>query len=217
MDEDDEISRSTIERLPLYKKAMEELLESGRTHASSTEIAEHLHLSDAQIRKDLSYFGKFGVRGKGYEIQSLVDEIYEILGTDEVCPCVLAGVGNLGQALLSYGGFEKHNFRIERAFDVDPDVTGTTIGGTPVEAFEELGNYLDSEKVRLAILAVPAQAGPDVIDTLVTHGIRGILNFAPFVPEVPEDVIVESVDLSTNLEVLTYFVNNSAPSKQTSE
>lgn len=214
--DDDEISRSTIERLPLYKKAMEELLRSGRTHASSTEIAEHLHLSDAQIRKDLSYFGKFGVRGKGYEIQSLVDEISEILGTDEVCPCVLVGVGNLGQALLSYGGFQQHNFRIDCAFDVDPEVVGTTVGGTPVRSFDDLGEYLDQNPTNLAILAVPADAGPDVIATLIDHGVRGILNFAPFVPEVPDEVMVESVDLSTNLEVLAYFMNNSSPAKNTS-
>lgn len=214
---DDEISRSTIERLPLYKKAMEDLLRSGRTHASSTEIAEELHLSDAQIRKDLSYFGKFGVRGKGYEIQSLVDEISEILGTHEVCPCILVGVGNLGQALLSYGGFQKHNFRIDCAFDVDPEIVNTEIGGTPIRPLEELGTYLESNDVNLAILAVPAESGPSVIDQLVDHGISGILNFAPFVPEVPDDVIVESVDLSTNLEVLAYFMNNAEPAGSSSD
>ncbi|MFB6345276.1 MAG: redox-sensing transcriptional repressor Rex [bacterium] len=208
MDEDD-ISRSTIERLPLYKKAMEELLQAGRSHASSTEIAEQLHLSDSQIRKDLSYFGKFGVRGKGYEIQSLVDEISEILGTDEICPCILVGVGNLGQALLSYGGFQKHNFRIESAFDVDPDKIGSTVGGTRIRSIDDLADYLSERGINLAILAVPAESGPELIDELVDNGIRGILNFAPFVPEVPDDVIVESVDLSTNLEVLAYFMNNS--------
>jgi redox-sensing transcriptional repressor len=205
----DEISRSTIERLPLYKKTMEDLLVSGRTHVSSTEIAEKLHLSDAQIRKDLSYFGKFGVRGKGYELQSLVDEISEILGTHEPCPCVLVGVGNLGQALLSYGGFQEHNFKIEAAFEVDPDKVGQTIGQTPVKQFDELPQFLNEEQIRLAILAVPADSGPDVLETLIDNGIKGILNFAPFVPETPDDVIVESVDLSTNLEVLAYFMNNS--------
>lgn len=206
----DEISRSTIERLPLYKKTMEDLLISGRTHVSSTEIAEKLHLSDAQIRKDLSYFGKFGVRGKGYELQSLVDEISEILGTHQTCRCILVGVGNLGQALLSYGGFQQHNFKIETAFDVDPEKIGLTIGNTPVRALTDLETFLDDNNVRLAILAVPADAGPEVLDRLIEGGIKGILNFAPFVPKTPEDVIVESVDLSTNLEVLAYFMNNSS-------
>jgi redox-sensing transcriptional repressor len=188
---------------------MEDLLHAGRTHVSSTEIAERLHLSDAQIRKDLNYFGTFGVRGKGYEIQSLVDEISEILGTDQTCRCVLVGVGNLGQALLSYEGFQEHNFKIVSAFDVDPDKIGQTIGDTPIKSFDELGDFLEERGIGLAILAVPASSGPDVLDSLIDHGIKGILNFAPFVPESREDVIVESVDLSTNLEVLAYFMNNS--------
>lgn len=205
----DDISRSTIERLPLYKKTMEDLLMSGRTHVSSTEIADRLHLSDAQIRKDLNYFGNFGVRGKGYEIQSLVDEISEILGTDDICRCILVGVGNLGQALLSYEGFGEHNFQIESAFDVDPEKIGTEIGGTPVLGIDELDDYLSGNQINMAILAVPADAGPVIMDELVANDIKGILNFAPFVPETSEGVIVESVDLSTNLEVLAYFMNNS--------
>lgn len=203
-----EISSTTIERLPLYKKTMEDFLVAGRTHVSSTEIAERLHLSDAQIRKDLSYFGKFGVRGKGYDISRLIEEITEILGTMRTCPCVLVGVGNLGQALLSYEGFRDHNFVIEAAFDVDPDVVGTRVEDCPVHHVDELESYLDESEIRLAILAVPAEAGPDVLETLVAHGIRGVLNFAPFVPEEPEDVMVKSVDLSTNLEILAYFTNN---------
>lgn len=206
----DEISRSTIERLPLYKKTMEDLLLSGRTHVSSDEIAERLHLSDTQIRKDLSYFGRFGVRGKGYEIQSLVDEITEILGTNETCRCILIGVGNLGQALLSYEGFQEHNFKIEAAFDVDREKIGSTFGGTPVHDVEELEAFLDVNSIRLAILAVPAEAGSEILNELVDYGIKGILNFAPFVPETPENVIVESIDLSTNLEVLACLMNNAS-------
>lgn len=204
----DEIARSTIERLPLYKKTMEDLLLAGRTHVSSDEIADKLRLNDAQIRKDLNHFGNFGVRGKGYEIQSLVDRITEILGTHQVCKCILVGVGNLGQALLSYGGFQEHNFRIEKAYDVDPTKTGETFGETPVLDFDNLSETLQSD-TELAILAVPAEAGEEVINQLIEEGIKGILNFAPFVPQTPEDVIVESVDLSTNLEVLAYFLNNS--------
>jgi len=203
-----DISPTTIERLPLYKKTMEDFRAAGRTHVSSTEIAEQLHLSDAQIRKDLSYFGKFGVRGKGYDIGRLIEAITDILGTLQPCPCILVGVGNLGQALLSYGGFRDHNFVIEAAFDVDPTVVGTTVEGCPVHHVDELGDYLEKSDVRLAILAVPAEAGPDVLRTLVERGIRGVLNFAPFVPEEPEGVMVKSVDLSTNLEILAFFTNN---------
>jgi redox-sensing transcriptional repressor len=213
----DEISRSTIERLPLYKKTMEELLASGRTHVSSNEIAERLHLSDAQIRKDLSYFGTFGVRGKGYEIRSLVDEISEILGTDEVCRYVLVGVGNLGQALLSYEGFQEYNFKIEAGFDVDAAKIGRTIGGTLIHDIDELGSYLSEHPINMGVLAVPAEAGPEVLDLLIDNDIRGILNFAPFVPEPPDHVIVESVDLSTNLEVLTFLMNNEADRTANSE
>ncbi|MFB6357373.1 MAG: redox-sensing transcriptional repressor Rex [bacterium] len=204
----DEIPRSTIERLPLYKKTIQTLVLSGQTHASSEEIARLIHLSDAQIRKDLSYFGNFGVRGKGYDLESLIEKISEILGTTRLFPCVLVGVGNLGQALLSYGGFEDRNFKIEAAFDADPEKTGKTFGDCEVHPANQLGNYLDDSDIELAILAVPAPAAPDVFETLVDHDVRGILNFAPFVPEVPEGVAVESVDLSTNLEVLAYFLNN---------
>lgn len=203
-----DISPTTIERLPLYKKTMEDFRAAGKTHVSSTEIAERLHLSDAQIRKDLSYFGKFGVRGKGYDIARLIEAITQILGTLKTCPCVLVGVGNLGQALLSYEGFRDHNFVIEAAFDVDPDVVGSEVEGCPVHPVDELGSYLDESDIELAILAVPAEAGPRVLDTLIEHGIRGVLNFAPFVPEESEDVMVKSVDLSTNLEILACFTNN---------
>lgn len=206
----EEISRSTIERLPLYKKTMEDLLASGRTHVSSNEIADRLRLSDAQIRKDLSYFGKFGVRGKGYKIRALIERISEILGTTEPCGCILVGVGNLGQALLAYEGFEEHNFRIRAGFDVDPEKTGTTLEGVPIHSMDQLGTFLREHPVSMAILAVPAENGPDVLDALVENGIRGILNFAPFVPEVPDDVMIESVDLSTNLEVLAYYMNHSS-------
>ncbi len=184
-------------------------MHSGRSHVSSTEIAEKLHLSDAQVRKDLNCFGTFGVRGKGYELQSLTDEISEILGTDQACQCVLVGVGNLGQALLSYGGFQQHNFEIVSAFDVDPEKIGKTIDDTPIKPFKELGTFLEGRDIQLAILAVPANVGPKVLNSLIDNGIKGILNFAPFVSETPEDVVVESVDLSTNLEVLAYFMNNS--------
>lgn len=205
----DDIPRSTIERLPLYKKAMEELALSGKRHVSSNEIARRLHLSDAQIRKDLSYFGKFGVRGKGYDIESLSSTISDILGTSSTWDCILVGVGNLGRALLSYKGFQDHNFAIRAAFDVDPEKVGTPIQGCPVHHMEEMGEVLEEHSVRLAILAVPAESGEEALEHLLDHGITGILNFAPFVPEVPEGIVVESVDLSTNLQVLAYFLTHS--------
>lgn len=208
MSESDDIPRSTIERLPLYKKTMETLSMAGRSHVSSNEIAGLLQLTDAQIRKDLSYFGKFGVRGKGYDIQSLKKKISEILGTQQTFPCLLIGVGNIGQALLSYGGFQDRNFEIKAAFDVDPDLVGTAVEGCPIKSMDELEGYLEDRDIRLAILAVPSDTAQSVLDRLIDNGIEGVLNFAPFVPDTPDDVIVENIDLSTNLEVLSYFLNN---------
>jgi len=181
---------------------------AGRTHVSSNEIAQALQLSDAQIRKDLSYFGNFGVRGKGYDIHSLIEAISEILGTSKTFSCVLIGVGNLGQALLSYGGFSRRNFDIVTAFDVDPETVGTIIEGCRIRHMDDLEDVLSENEIQLAILAVPAQSGQDVVDRLVECNIQGILNFAPFVPETPENTIVENVDVSTNLEVLAYFLHN---------
>lgn len=204
----DEIPRRTIERLPLYKKTMETLSMAGRTHVSSSEIARLLQLSDAQIRKDLSYFGKFGVRGKGYDIESLSDKISEILGTTRTFPCILVGVGNIGEALLSYGGFENRNFEIQSAFDVDSSIVGRKINGCKIQHMDELKDFLSGKDIELAIVAVPSPAAQEVLEHLAECGIRGILNFAPFVPDLPENIIVENVDLSTNLEVLAYFLNN---------
>jgi len=204
----DEIPRRTIERLPLYKKTMQTLSMAGRTHISSDEIAQLLQLSDAQIRKDLSYFGKFGVRGKGYDIESLSDKISEILGTTRTFPCILVGVGNIGQALLSYGGFENRNFEIQAAFDLREEIVGETINQCSVYHSNEIESFLSDREIELAIVAVPVEAAQDVLTHLASCGIRGILNFAPIVPDLPDDIIVENVDLSTNLEVLAYFLNN---------
>lgn len=204
----DDIPRSTIERLPLYKKTMQTLALSGKTHASSEEIAQPLKLSDAQIRKDLSYFGNFGVRGKGYDLRSVIEKISEILGTTKLFPCVLIGAGNLGQALLSYHGFQDRNFTIDAAFDRDPELIDQEFGNCVVRNIDNLESYLEDTGIQMAIMAVPAEAAPDVFPRLVNNGIKGILNFAPFVPDVPDGVVVESVDLSTNLEVLAYFLNN---------
>lgn len=187
---------------------MEELSQSGENHVSSTQIAKRLHLSDAQIRKDLSYFGKFGVRGKGYDVEALSDKIQEILGTTSTWSCVIVGTGNLGQALLAYEGFRKHNFEILAAFDVDESIVGTRINNCPVHHMDRMEELLAEHDVRLAIIAVPAEQAQEVLDRLVRIGVKGILNFAPFVPEAPDDVIIESVDLSTNLEVLTYFLSH---------
>ena len=204
----DDIPRRTIERLPLYKKTMQTLSMAGRTHISSDEIASLLQLSDAQIRKDLSYFGKFGVRGKGYDIESLSDKISEILGTTRTFPCILVGVGNIGQALLSYGGFKNRNFEIQAAFDVNEKIVGNTINECRVRHSSKIESFLDDQEIELAIVAVPVESAQDVLRHLANCGIRGILNFAPVVPDVPDDIIVENVDLSTNLEVLAYFLNN---------
>lgn len=208
MSDESDIPRKTIERLPLYKKTMETLSMAGRSHVSSDEIAQLLQLNDSQIRKDLSYFGNFGVRGKGYDIESLSDKISEILGTQKTFPCILIGVGNIGQALLSYRGFEERNFEIEAAFDVDEEVVGTTVDGCPVKSMDKLDTFLDDRDLQLAILAVPSEQANEVLDRLIDGGIRGILNFAPIVPDTPEGIIVENVDLSTNLEVIAYFLNN---------
>lgn len=201
------IPDSTIERLPRYRQSLEELLATGRTHVSSDEIARRLGLSAAQIRKDLSYFGNFGVRGKGYDLKNLIRSITKIMGLDRAVPCILIGVGNIGRALLAYPGFEQQRFTIRAAFDSDPDKVGTAVNDVTVRPAEELNPYLEQHDTNIAIVAVPATAAPAVLDQLVDGDVRAILNFAPVVYEPPEDVMIKSVDLTSDLEVLNYFLH----------
>jgi redox-sensing transcriptional repressor len=167
-----------------------------------------LGFTDAQVRKDLAYFGHFGHPGVGYRCEELVAEIRRILGTDRQWTVTMVGVGNMGRALLRYKGFAAQGFRIVAAFDVDPRVAGSKIEGVPVYSQERLSEIVKQEGIQLGMITVPAAQAQDVAERLVAAGIVGILNFAPVALSLPADVPLVGVDLTTELEQLAFAVAN---------
>lgn len=198
--------RAVVSRLSLYLRQLEALQATGQTRVSSNQIATILQLRDAQVRKDLAFFGQFGHPGIGYNIDELQASIRKAIGTDRLWPIALVGIGNLGRALMRYREFDRHGFRIAAVFDSDPKKIGTTIQDYPIHAIESIGEVAVANHISLAALTVPAEVAQDVVNRLIESGIRGILNFAPVALRVPADVSVVSVDLSVQLEQLVYKV-----------
>ena len=200
-----------VRRLSLYLRQLEALHAAHRDTVSSRELGEVLKISDAQIRKDLAYFGQFGYPGIGYRIPELIRRVREILGTDKPSNVLLVGVGNLGQALLSYRGFDKRGFRVVAAFDKDPAKVGSRLAGPnalKIQPLSEMARTIKAKSIRVGIVAVPADSAQSVADTMVEAGIRGILNFAPVGLQVTSDVAVVSVDLAVQLEQLSFRLHD---------
>ncbi|MDD5618735.1 MAG: redox-sensing transcriptional repressor Rex [Candidatus Omnitrophica bacterium] len=200
------ISRNTISRLSLYLREITRLEQEGKKAISSSELAELTDLTDTQVRKDLSHFGQFGISGTGYEVPKLKETIRNILGKDKSLDVILIGAGNLGMALLSYPAFREQGFSIKAAFDIDTRKIGNKTSEVEICDVEKIQDFLKKEKIKIAILAVPAFSAQKITDTLVGSGIKCILNFAPIVLKVSEEVLVSNVDLSKELEVLSYFL-----------
>ncbi|MFM1768635.1 MAG: hypothetical protein RJA22_1164 [Verrucomicrobiota bacterium] len=203
-----EIPRKTIYRLSIYLRCLQRLRDNGLRTVSSDALAKAAGVKPTQLRKDLTYFGQFGTRGLGYDVEQLAAMISDLLGTRRLQPVVLVGVGNLGAALLSYRGFEQEGFEIVAAFDIDPVRLRGRPFKQPVLPMDALPAFLRSRGVRMAILSVPATAAQEVTNTLVQCGIAGILNFAPLVLQVPEEVTVNNVNLAIELENLSYFIQD---------
>ncbi len=200
-----------VRRLSLYLRQLEALAREGRATVSSRELGKALGLTDAQVRKDLAYFGQFGHPGIGYRVDEVIQRVKRILGTDRTWNTALVGAGNLGQALLAYRGFERKGFRLVAIFDADRAKVGFRPEGIENVAVQHIGDLprtVARLKIMLAMIAVPAAAAQDVADQLVTAGVRGILNFAPVALAVPDSVAVSSVDLAVRLEQLSFQVNS---------
>jgi redox-sensing transcriptional repressor len=198
-----------VRRLSLYLRELEALQRSNRQTFSSRQLGDALSLTDAQVRKDLAYFGQFGRPGKGYSVSGMIARIRQILGTDRTWTALLVGVGNLGTALLSYRGFFGKGFEIVAAFDNDPSVIGQVLGlqpGIRIQPLEQLETVITDHGVQMAILCVPADAAQVLADRLVAAGVKGILNFAPRTLTVPETVSLASVDLAQRLEQLAFHI-----------
>lgn len=205
------VPKPVVSRLSLYLRQLQQLKRIGQTTVSSKELGELLGITDAQVRKDIAYFGHFGQRGVGYRCDQMIERIRSILGTDRVWPVVLVGCGHLGQALLGYRGFAEQGFTIVAALDSDRALVGKRIAGVAVQPLDAVEAVVSDRKIRLAILAVPAQAAQSVADRLVAAGITGILNFAPIVLKVRRAVRIVSVDLAIELEQLSFAAQRGRP------
>ena len=203
------VPKAVVSRLSLYLRELQHLIRDGHETTSSTQLGSRLGVTDAQIRKDLAYFGQFGYPGIGYRCEELVGQIRKILGTDHDWPVAIVGLGNLGTALLGHRGFSQKGFRVVAGFDIDPNKIGTQIHSVPIFDLQQLSDTVQSEAIRLAILAVPAEVAQEVADDLVAAGIHGIMNFTPVTISLPQSVSIVAVDLAIELEQLSFAVVNS--------
>jgi redox-sensing transcriptional repressor len=203
----EQVSELTTNRLSVYLRCLNELEDTGIRTISSQALAEQFHLNAAQIRKDLAYFGEFGVRGVGYYVRDLRRHLRQILGLDRKLRVAIIGAGNLGLALADYPGFRQEGFEIAALFDNQHDKLGQhSRGGVPIFDVADLKKLARRESIRIAVLAVPAQSAQQVADQVVSAGIKAILNFSPGSVQVPRDVKLKSVDFTVSLESLSFYL-----------
>ena len=199
------IPEGAISRLFVYLRELTELTKLNIRTISSAELGERINLSDAQVRKDLGYFGQFGVSGAGYSTEELKAALEKILGKDKIWNVAVVGAGHLGSALLNYPGFKERGLNIVAAFDADARKIGKRVKDVTIQSIDELPKAIREKKVSIGIIAVPAKDAQEVAGKLIKAGIKCILNFAPAALIVPENVKVKDVDLSRELETLSYF------------
>jgi redox-sensing transcriptional repressor len=203
-----EIPDVVIDRLPVYARALASLERNGREVVSSQELGAQLGVTPAQIRKDLSYFGRFGKQGRGYNVKRLLEELHQILGLDRKWTMVVVGVGQLGRAVLSYGGFAPQGFQIIEAFDSDLRVVGECVDHVVVRPVEEMRAVLSGRPPDIGIVTSPAAAAQEIIDELVACGVKAILNYAPIAAHVPSHVRVKDIDPVLSLQSMTFHLKS---------
>jgi redox-sensing transcriptional repressor len=201
------VPAATVQRLPVYLQILERLPDDVIS-ISSEELAERAGVNSAKVRKDLSYLGSYGTRGVGYDAEHLRYQIRVVLGLDRGAGVVIVGIGNLGRALANFRGFGQHGFRVVAVVDDDPEVVGTVVAGQRVEPFRRLTEIVEERGAEIGVITVPATSAQAVADALAAAGVRGILNFAPKVLS-SEGVEVRNVDLSNELQVLSYYLHGS--------
>ncbi len=197
-------------RLPVYLRILLDQSESGISNVSSEELADLAGVNAAKVRKDLSYLGTYGTRGVGYEVEYLIYQVRRELGLTHDWPVVIVGAGNLGQALAGYGGFDDRGFRIAALLDADTSRVGDVVAGLPIRPLDDLADVVREQDVSIGLIATPAAAAQDVCDQLVAAGVSSILNFAPTVLQVPDGVDVRRVDLSNELQILSFHEHRKA-------
>jgi redox-sensing transcriptional repressor len=199
------IPEATVARLPLYHRCLLEVAEEKVLTISSERLAEMAGVNAAKVRKDLSYLGSYGTRGVGYDVEYLLFQIGRELGLTRDWPVVIVGLGNLGHALANYGGFSARGFRVVALFDADSRKVGERIGQLAIRPVDELPDVVSAERVAIGIVATPAAVAQEVADRLVAAGVTSILNFAPTLVSVPDDVSLRKVDLSIELQILSFY------------
>ena len=202
------ISTQTLHRIPLYLNYLRSLPEDGSENISATAIAEALGLNDVQVRKDLAQVSSGGRPKIGYVTKRLIADIEEFMGYNDTRSAIIAGAGNLGRALFSYGGFSEYGLELVAAFDVDDSLIGTSIAGKPVLSFDRMKDLCQRMKIRIGIITVPADAAQQVCDQMVESGILAIWNFAPVHLNVPEGVLVRYENIACSLAVLAKRLND---------
>jgi redox-sensing transcriptional repressor len=202
----EKISELTTNRLSVYLRCLNELTAQGVKTISSEGLAKRFHLNSAQIRKDLAYFGEFGVRGVGYYIEDLRRHLTKILGLDKEHCVAIIGAGRLGMALADYYGFRQTNFTVAALFDADKKKIGQKVGEVEIFDIKDFAEIAKRDKIDVAVIAVPAEFAQEVLEQVVAAGIKAVMNFAPIPLRVTGDVKLKSVDLTISLESLSYFL-----------
>lgn len=201
------IPKATAKRLPIYYRYLNMLSDSGKKRVSSNELAEAVKVDSATIRRDFSYFGALGKRGYGYDVENLLEFFKKTLNQDKLTNVALIGVGNLGHALLNFNFHKSNNVRINAAFDINEEITGTIQSGVPIYPMEDMKEQLKIQQIEIVILTVPANVAQGVTNDLIEVGVKGILNFTPLRISAPESVLVQNVDLTNELQTLIYFLD----------
>lgn len=204
--EKQDIPSRVIYRLSIYSRCLKRLLSNDTETIRSEGLATMANVKPAQLRKDLSYIGQVGTRGLGYSVETLYKSIHEIVGREQLQSVILVGAGNLGRALLRYDGFVKEGFKVVAAFDASPEVVKRANLPCPVYHDSAMTEFVAENEIKMAILCIPGEHGQPVVNDLIKAGIQGVLNFSPVVLKVPEDIMVNNVDLAVELENLSYFV-----------
>lgn len=204
----------TLARLISYLRCLQDLRTEGIQKISSEELSQRAGTKAAQLRKDFSYLGEFGVRGVGYNTQNLIEQISTRLGLNINRSAAIVGMGKLGPALLNYKGFPEHGFKIQAAFDKDSKKVGQKVGGIVIRDSSELVKTLKENPVDIGIIATPAEAAQSVANKLIKSGIKAILNFAPAILEVPDGVHLRQVDLSSELQILAFYLQKDEEAKE---
>lgn len=202
----DKIPDIIIGRLPIYLRALQRMADNGLKTTSSQELGEHVGISAAQIRKDISQFGEFGKQGTGYSIPYLLDKLREILKVDRIWEVAVVGAGDMGRALANYPGFNNRGFRVAVIFDNDKEKIGKSMGEFIVHDINDIDEVIKTREIKMAMLTIPASAAQSVADKLVNAGVQAILNYAPISLNVPDHVKVQYIDPATHLQRMTFYL-----------